>query len=42
VFKHHDEIVMAIEDVPGGVLVRETSQKPDVVKLIRAHAKTVS
>jgi uncharacterized protein len=42
VFKHHDEIAMAIEDVPGGAKVRETSQNPDVVKLIRAHAKTVS
>jgi uncharacterized protein len=42
VFKHHDEIVMAIDNVPGGVVVRETSQNPDVVKLIRAHAKTVS
>lgn len=42
VFKHHDEIAMAIEDVPGGVVVRETSQNPDVTKLIRAHAKAVS
>ena len=42
VFKHHDEIAMVIEDVPGGVLVRETSRNPDVVTLIRAHAKTVS
>jgi hypothetical protein len=42
VFKHHDEIVMAIEDVPGGVVVRETSKNPDVTKLIRAHAKAVS
>jgi len=42
VFKHHDEIVMVIEDVPGGVSVKETSANPDVVKLIRAHAQTVS
>jgi uncharacterized protein YdcH (DUF465 family) len=42
VFKHHDEIAMTIEDVPGGVVVRETSQNPEVAKLIRAHAKTVS
>lgn len=41
VFKHHDDIAMAIEDVPGGAIVRETSRNPDVVKLIRAHTKTV-
>jgi len=42
VFKHHDEIAMAIKDVPGGVVVRETSQNPDVATLIRAHARAVS
>jgi len=42
IFKHHEEIAMTIEDVPGGVKVKETSKNPEVAKLIRAHAKTVS
>lgn len=42
IFEHHDEIAMAIDDVPGGVRVRETSRNADVVKLIRAHAKAVT
>ncbi len=37
-FKHHDKIVMEIEDIPGGVRVRETSDDPQVTKLIRQHA----
>jgi uncharacterized protein YdcH (DUF465 family) len=42
IFEHHEEIAMAIENVPGGVRVRETSSNADVVKLIRAHAKAVT
>lgn len=37
-FSHHEKIVMEIEDVPGGVKVRETSEDPDVALLIRQHA----
>lgn len=37
-FRHHNQIRMVIEDVDGGVLVRETSDDPDVVALIRQHA----
>lgn len=42
IFEHDDEIAIEIEDVPGGVKVKETSMNPEVVKLIRAHAKTVT
>jgi hypothetical protein len=42
VFAHHDKIRMAIEDVPGGVRVTETSDDPQVVLLIRQHARTVN
>jgi hypothetical protein len=38
IFEHHDKIVMEIEDVPGGVKVRETSDDPQVAALIRQHA----
>lgn len=41
-FAHHEEIAMEIDDVPGGVRVRETSGNPEVVKLIRAHAAAVT
>ncbi len=37
-FKHHDKIVMQIEDLDCGVRVRETSTDPDVAQLIRQHA----
>lgn len=37
-FRHHAEIEMVIEDVPGGVRVRETSESADVTELIRQHA----
>jgi uncharacterized protein YdcH (DUF465 family) len=37
-FKHHDEIEMQIEDIEGGVRVRETSANPDVTLLIQQHA----
>lgn len=38
-FDHHEEIDMAYEDIPGGVRVMETSQNPEVVSLIRQHAR---
>ena len=38
-FRHHDQIKMAITDVPGGVRVVETSDDPQVTLLIRQHAK---
>lgn len=38
IFRHHDAIDMQIEEVPGGVIVTETSSDPDVVALIRQHA----
>jgi uncharacterized protein YdcH (DUF465 family) len=42
-FEHADKIDMQIEDLENGVLVIETSQDPQVVKLIRQHAhKAVS
>lgn len=39
IFKHHGKIEMEIEEVPGGVRVTETSSDPQVVLLIRQHAK---
>ena len=41
-FKHTDKIKMVHEDTEKGVRVVETSDDPYVVKLIQAHAKTVS
>ncbi|WP_152425141.1 hypothetical protein [Nafulsella turpanensis] len=38
IFKHSDKIEMEIEDLENGVLVIETSDDPQVVKLIRQHA----
>lgn len=37
-----DKIDMAFEDVENGVVVKATSDDPEVVKLIRAHAAKVS
>jgi hypothetical protein len=37
-FKHYDKIEMSIEDIKGGVRVRETSDDHDVTLLIRQHA----
>jgi hypothetical protein len=37
-FRNHENIAMEIEDVPGGVRVRETSDDPYTAKLIRQHA----
>lgn len=41
-FRHHEQIEMQVEEVPGGVRVRETSTDPQVALLIRQHAKGVS
>ena len=37
-FRNHDKVRMEIEDIPGGVRVREMSDDPDVALLIRQHA----
>ncbi|RUL86284.1 hypothetical protein [Tautonia sociabilis] len=42
VFAHADAITMAWEEIEGGIAVSETSDDPEVVPLIRAHAKTVN
>jgi hypothetical protein len=42
VFAHHEAISLVMKDVPGGVEVTETSEKPEAVAAIRAHAKKVS
>lgn len=39
IFANHDHILMAIEDVPGGVRVKETADDPHVVPLVRQHAR---
>ena len=41
VFAHHDEITLVAKDIDGGIEVTETSENPEVVPLIRAHAKKV-
>ena len=41
-FEYHDRIEMHIEDAPGGVRVRQTSDDEQVVLLIRAHAEVVT
>jgi uncharacterized protein YdcH (DUF465 family) len=38
IFDHADKIDMEIEDLENGVLVLETSEDPQVVKLIQQHA----
>jgi hypothetical protein len=38
-FKHYDSIKMEVEEVAGGVRVIETSDDPNVVLLIRQHAR---
>lgn len=38
IFLHHSEITLKIQDVPGGVRVRETSKNPQVTLLIQQHA----
>ena len=39
IFRHHEQISLQIEEVQGGVRVTETSSDPQVVLLIRQHAK---
>ena len=39
IFEHHTKIRMEIEEIPGGVRVIETSEDPQVVLLIRQHAR---
>ncbi|REJ85432.1 MAG: hypothetical protein DWQ36_10100 [Acidobacteria bacterium] len=41
IFDRYDEIEMTIEALEDGVRVTETSEDPDVVELIRAHAAKV-
>lgn len=38
IFDHTDKIEMQIEDIENGVVVVETSEDPQVVKLIQQHA----
>jgi hypothetical protein len=38
IFEHHEAVRMDVEQVPGGVLVVETSTDPQVELLIRQHA----
>lgn len=42
IFQHYDEIDMLVETIEGGVRVTETSDNPEVVKLIQAHARKVN
>jgi len=42
VFRHADEVDMVIEPLADGMRVIETSENPEVVKLIQAHARKVS
>ena len=39
IFANHQHIHMAIEDVPGGVRVKESADEPRVVPLVRQHAR---
>ena len=41
-FAHADEIVMELEELEDGMKVTETSDDPEVVALIRAHARKVT
>lgn len=41
-FDHAAAITLDVEQIPGGVLVVETSEDPEVAKLIRAHATKVN
>ena len=42
VFAHADEIQMKMEEIPHGIKVTETSDNPEVVSMIRAHARKVT
>jgi hypothetical protein len=39
IFANHEKIDMKVEEIPGGVKVTETSDDPQVVLLIKQHAK---
>lgn len=39
IFENHEKIEIQIEEIPGGVRVVETSRDPQVVLLIRQHAR---
>ncbi|MGH3737554.1 MAG: hypothetical protein ACRDT6_18385 [Micromonosporaceae bacterium] len=39
IFEHHEKIEMKVEEIEGGVRVVETSSDPQVVLLIRQHAR---
>lgn len=41
-FEHADEVVIRSQEIDGGLLVTETSDNPEVTRLIRAHAAKVS
>lgn len=38
----HEKVSMTVRDIEGGVEVSSTSEDPEVVKLIQAHARKVS
>ena len=42
IFEHADKITMELEELEDGMRVTETSDDPEVVKLIQAHAHKVS
>lgn len=42
VFEHGDKVKSVATDIDGGILVRETSDDPEVAPMIRAHAAKVS
>jgi hypothetical protein len=42
IFQHSDAIEMSMETTEKGIRVRETSEDPYVVKLIKAHAEVVN
>lgn len=42
IFRHTDAIQMEFKDIPGGIEVTEHSTNPQVVLLIRQHARAVS
>ncbi len=42
VFAHAQEIQVQTQNIDGGIAVTETSSNPEVVEIIRAHAKQVS
>ncbi|MEW4569557.1 hypothetical protein AB1L88_16960 [Tautonia sp. JC769] len=42
IFAHADEITITWTDIGGGIEVVETSENPEVVTLIRSHARQVS